>query len=128
MTETMGATQTTEMTTTQTAHRFADKCSKGGPDCRCGICNGALEYCPVCCGAECELTTHCYGERVPLDIREAVCAGELDYNNGYWNILKEPAEKRQDTVAKFLVKQKLYVEGHRQAGVTQFLLKIAKYA
>lgn len=43
-----------------------------------------LARCGVCGGAECSLTTDCPGEKIPYDMQDAICAGEIDFFSGVW--------------------------------------------
>lgn len=58
----------------------------------CGICDGGLGVCTVCHAAEGELTTDCPGVPVPVDIREKVFAGQVDFRFGGWIVLTEDTE------------------------------------
>lgn len=43
-------------------HLFATRCGRG-PECQCGICDGALGLCVRCGQGEAELGAECGGER-----------------------------------------------------------------
>jgi len=50
----------------------------------CVICDGGLQSCEVCKGAESSLPTDCPGARMTADQFDAVTAGRLDYRSGGW--------------------------------------------
>lgn len=46
---------------------------------RCPVCEGGLQYCEVCFGAEDSLTTDCSGEKLSLVCEEMIVKEGLDY-------------------------------------------------
>lgn len=55
------------------------------PDCDnpyCNTCN--LFTCSVCGCSEGELPSDCPGAKVPVEDREKIYAGKLDYKDGTW--------------------------------------------
>ena len=62
------------------AYECASECDAQG----CPYCQGGLFTCTVCKCSECELPTHCPGEPVDSEMRERICSGEADYEDGLW--------------------------------------------
>lgn len=50
----------------------------------CPICDGGLEVCSVCGGAEGALPTECPGTRMNADLQDRVYAGLADFKDGKW--------------------------------------------
>lgn len=50
----------------------------------CPICDGGLEHCLTCDGAEATLPTDCPGRMLTWAEEEAIMSGHLNYADGKW--------------------------------------------
>lgn len=69
------------------------------PDCerpRCPIHEGGLASCTVCGGAEGSLPKDCPGVSMTPEQEDAVYDGNLDFVNGVWVELRQPAGQAFD--------------------------------